>query len=258
MSNTFNMKPQLLLLKLILLFLFVGCSSIREVDPSGPIARPGSTPTIDGVFADGEWDDAEVVQAGEYQQFRLKHDSTHLYFALVGDGGNLWFNKDPGLHILHSSAQLASAEYTKSDSSILLLHRAFQGQLFGLQNEPVTDINQKINAYLALNGWVGSMGGNKAQTEFAVSFNWLGVTIGSKRFVEIPPLYIYSGRNFTPEEIEKSGVFELSLEERQKQYPTLFWPVLPVPNDSLNAGYSPKTISIDPSEWGKIWIDLGI
>ena len=250
------MKMQLLLLSLILIC-FLGCSPVPEGEPSGPISRFGSTPTIDGVFAEGEWDDAVVVQAGEYQQFRLKHDSTNLYFALVGDGGNLWFNKDPGLQVLHSSAQLASAEYTKSDSSTLLLHKAFQGQLFGLQNEPATDINKKITAYLAQNGWVGSMGGNKAQTEFAVSFNCLGVSIGSKRFVEIPPLYIYSGRHFTPEEVEKLGLRKLSLEERKKQYPTLYWPVLPVPNDSLNTGYSPKTISFDPSEWGKIWIDLG-
>ncbi|MHC4362415.1 MAG: hypothetical protein ACYSTZ_06275 [Planctomycetota bacterium] len=225
------------------------------VEPSGPIARSGSTPTIDGVFEDGEWDDAEVVQAGKYQQFRLKHDSTNLYFAVVGDGGNLWFNKDKGLHVLHASAQLCSAEYTKSDTPAQLLDKAFVGQLYGVQNESATDINEKMTGYLAENGWVGSIGGNKAQTEFAVSFNWLGVTIGSERFVEIPVLYLYSGRHFSPEEIEKLRA--LSLEERKEQYPTLYWPVLPVPNDSLNSGYCPETISFDPTDWGRIWIDLG-
>ncbi len=79
-------------------------------ETSRSIARFGTSPTIDGVFEDGEWDDAETVQAGQYQQFRLKHDGTNLYFAVVGDGGNLWFNKDRGLRVLHASAQLGSVE----------------------------------------------------------------------------------------------------------------------------------------------------
>lgn len=247
------MKRKLSILSLALIC-FLECSSVPEVEPSGPIARLGTTPTIDGVFEDGEWDDAEIVQAGEYQQFRLKHDGTNLYFAVVGDGGNLWFNKDKGLQVLHASAQLGSVEYTKSDTSTQLLDKALVGQLFGLQNKSATEINESIAGYLAENGWVGSIGGNKAQTEFAVSFDWLGVTIGSGRFVEIPSIYIYSGRQFSPVEIEE--LMELSLEARKKQYPTLYWPVLPVPNDSLNSGYSPETISFDPTDWGKIWIDL--
>ena len=40
--------------------------TVPEVEPCGPIARFGGTPTIDGVFEAGEWDDAEVVQAGKY------------------------------------------------------------------------------------------------------------------------------------------------------------------------------------------------
>ena len=118
------------------------------------------------------------------------------------------------------------------------------------------NIIKKMNAYLAENGWVGSIGGNKAQSEFAVSFKWLGLSIGSKRYVELPSLYITSGRHFTMEEINEF-LKKLSLEERKKQYPTLYWPVLPVPNDSIASGYSPKRISFDPTEWGKIWVDLG-
>ncbi len=97
---------------------------------SGPIARFGSAPTIDGVFEEGEWDDAEVVRAGEYQRFRIKHDGKNLYFALVGGGGDLWFNKDAGLHILHSSSQLGSAEYIKSDSSVQSLSKPFDYRLW--------------------------------------------------------------------------------------------------------------------------------
>jgi hypothetical protein len=80
------------------------------------------------------------------------------------------------------------------------------------------------------------------------------MTTGARRFVEIPSIYVFSGRHFTPEEIEELSA--LSLEERKEQYPTLYWPVLPVPNDSLNSGYCPETIRFDPRGWGKIWIDL--
>ncbi len=249
------MTTQLSVLTMILVC-FWGCSSVPEVEPSGPVARFGTSPTIDGVFDDGEWDDAEIVQAGKYQQFRIKHDSTNLYYALIGDGGNLYFNKDNGMQVLHASAQLGSAEYTKSDTSTAQsLDKAFVPQLYGLQNESATNVNERMAGYLVENGWVGSIGGNKAQTEFAVSFDWLGVTLGSERFVETPSQYVYSGRHFAPEEIE--DLLALSLEERKEQYPTLYWPEEPAPNDSLNAGYCPETISFDPTNWGKIWIDLG-
>jgi hypothetical protein len=237
-----------------MLFTTMSCFPIRSDGQVSLIARFGTTPTIDGVFEEGEWNDAEIVQAGKYQQFRLKHDNKNLYFALVGDGGNLWFNKDTGLHVLHSSAQLASVEYTKADTSVQSLVKAFAGQLYGLQDKSAIDYKKGIDGYLTENGWVASLGGNKAQTEFAVSFDWLGVTSGSGRFVEMPSIYIHSGRFMSLEEIEE--LKDLSLEERKKQYPTLFWPVLPVPDDSVNSGFSPETISVDPTDWGRIWIDL--
>ena len=252
------MKVKLLGLSLILLW-FLSCSPAPEVEPSGPIARYGSTPTIDGVFEDGEWDDAEVVQAGEFQQFRIKHDGTNLYFALVGGGGDLWFNKDKGLHILHSSGQLGSAEYIKSDSSIQTLDKPFDYQLQDLQNKSATEIREELAAYLAENGWVASIAqlGNKRQTEFAVSFDWLGVTDGSKRFVEIPSIYIYSGMIFSPGDPEIEKLLAMPLEERKKKYATLYWPTENEPNDKVGSGRSPETLSLDSTSWGTIWIDLG-
>jgi hypothetical protein len=248
------MKMQSIILSLILICFF-GCSSNPRDEQSGPIAKFGSTPTIDGVFEEGEWGDAEIVQAGKYQQFRLKHDNTNLYFAFVGDGGDLWFNKDKGLYILHASAQLTSVKYTKSNTSSWSLDSMFAKQLYGLQNKSPIDYKKGIHAFLAENGWVGSIGGNKAQTEFAVSFDWLGVTMGLERFIEIPSIYIYSGRLLSLEEIEELMV--LSENERKEKYPTLYWPVLPVPNDSVSSGYYPEMIRLDPTDWGKIWIDFG-
>ena len=252
------MKIQLLILSLVLVCI-LGCTSNREVEPTGPIAGFGSTPTINGVFEDGEWDDAEVVQAGEYQRFRIKHDGNNLYFAVVGGGGDLWFNKDTGLHILHSSSQLGSAEYIKSDSSIQFLNKPFDYKLWGLQNRSVTEIQEELTGYLAENGWVASIAplGNRRQTEFAVSFDWLRVTDGSKRFVKIPSIYVFSGMLFTRSDPEIEKFMAMSLEERKAQYPTLYWPSENMPNDGVGSRRSLETIRLDSTNWGTIWIDLG-
>ncbi|MBN1274183.1 MAG: hypothetical protein JXB26_18115 [Candidatus Aminicenantes bacterium] len=249
------MKIQLLILSLIL-GCFLGCSPDHEVEPSGPIAGLGSTPTIDGVFEDGEWDDAEVVQVDKNRHFRIKHDGTHLYFAFDQDGGSLYFYKNTGLHVLHASAQLGMAKYIKVDNLMQSLDKAFEWQLWGLQNEPVIDVNEKVADYLAKNGWVASIGhlGNIAQAEWAVSFDWLGVTNTGQRYVEAPKLFMFLARmRLSPE--EKEALSALPPEERKNRYPALIWPVLPVPDDSLNNGKCPETINIDPTGWGKIWID---
>jgi hypothetical protein len=245
------MKRQLSILSPVLVCC-LGCSAVPEDIPPGPIARFGSTPTIDGVFEDREWDDAELVQAGEYQQFRIKHDGTNLYFALVGDGGDLYFNKDTGLQVLHASAQLGSAEYMKSDTPVQSLGKCSDFALWGLQNESATVVREKMAAYLAENGWVGSIGGSQAQTEFAVSFNWLGVPRELERFAETPGIYIYSGRSFPPEQIEELRA--LSLEERKEQFPTLYWPRPWEPIDTMRL--CSETLRFDSSYWGKLWIDL--
>jgi hypothetical protein len=211
------------------------------------------------VFEDGEWDDAEVVQAGEYQRFRIKHDGNNLYFAVFGGGGDLWFNKDTGLHILHSSGRLGSAEYIKSDSSVQSLDKPFDYKLGDLQNKSVTEIQEALAGYLAENGWVASIAqlGNKRQTEFAVSLDWLGVTDGSKRFVKIPSIYVYSGMIFSPGDPEIEKLLSLPLEERKRKYATLYWPSENEPNDKVGSGRSPETIRLDSTSLGNIWIDLG-
>ena len=241
-------------LRVVYLFLvcFSGCSATQEVEPSGPIARLGSTPVIDGVFDSGEWDDAEIVRVGTIEQFRIKHDGVNLYFGVRAGGGDLLFNTDAGVRVLHWSAQLGSAEYVKSDTLTQSLDRPYSYKLWGLQNESPAVIQESLAGYLAENGWVGSIGGNSAQTEFAVSFDWLGVTPESGRFAGTPGTYIYSGRSFPPEQIEK--LMALSLEERKEQYPTLYWPRPWEPIDTMRL--CSETLRFDPSYWGKIWIDL--
>ena len=219
----------------------------------------GSTPIIDGVFEEGEWDDAEVIQAGEYRQFRIKHDRKNLYFALVGGGGDLWFKKDTVLHILHSSAQLGFAEYVRSDSSVHSLARPFSYTLWGLQTRPANEIQEAMTDYLAVNGWTASIApmGEKRQTEFAVSFEWLGVAEGKDRFVRIPDIYVYSGMILGPDDPLIQQLMAMSLEERKTKYPTLYWPTEKLPHEVVGRGKALENLRLDPAEWGTIWIDLG-
>lgn len=251
-----NMRLPSLVTTLVLVCL-LGCSSVSDVEPTGPIAGFGVAPTIDGVFETGEWDDAEIVSVGTNQQFRIKHDSTNLYLALDAGGGNLWFNKSEGLHVLHWSAQLGSAEYVKSDSSMQILDRPFAFELWGLQDESPEVINETLSAYLTENGWTANIApmGQKMQSEFAISFDWLGVTIGSKRFVEIPGLHIGAGLVLSRNDPETEEIMALSMEERKKRYPLLSWPEGPE-DHPLNMGPCPDTIRVDPADFGKIWIDL--
>ena len=254
------MKMQLTVLSLMFVCI-LGCSSVPEVEPTGPIARFGTVPTIDGVFDEGEWDDAEVVQVGENTQFRIKHDSTNLYFGLNAGGGNLWFNKDTVLHVLHWSSQLRSAEFTKLDSLMHILDKRSPKKLWDLQHESPDVINEALMDYLAENGWVSNIApiGHKYQSEFAISFDWLGVTIGSKRYEEIPGIHIGGGLMLSRDDPESEAIIAtlmaMSIEERKKKYPPLHWPESPE-DHPLNGGSIPDTVNADPADFGKIWIDL--
>jgi len=242
----------------LVLFCFLGCSSTPEVEPSGPIARFGTTPTIDGVFDEGEWDDATIVLVDSNQQFRIKYDSINLYFAIDAGGGNLWFNKDEGLHVLHWSSQLGSAKYIKHDSSIQRLDKPFDYELWGLQNESPAVIHETLTGYLAENGWAANIApmGHKMQSEFAISFDWLGFIIGSKRFVEIPSIHICGGLMLTRGDPELEKILAMSIEERKEKYPSLFWPDGSGEDHPLNRGQCPDTVRVDPADFGKLWIDL--
>lgn len=157
----------------MILLILVACSSNNKIDPSCPIAKFGKTPSIDGVFSDGEWDDAIVVQENPKEKFWLKHDNTNLYFAFEHDGGNLYLSKNTSIQILHASAQLGSAEYKKFDHLMYSLEKPFEWKLGGLQNETAKYRTELVADYLSENGWVASTGplGHFSQAEWAVSGN---------------------------------------------------------------------------------------
>ena len=244
------------LITCLFLVCFSACSSPAEVEPSEPIARLGSTPIIDGVFDAGEWDDAAIVLADSVEKFRIKHDGVYLYFAVNAGGGDLVFNTDAGLRVLHWSAQLGSAEYAKSDTSTQSLDEPFAYELWGLQNESPIVIQETLAGYLSEHGWAANTAsmGNLMQSELVVSFDYLGVDTGSGQFVEIPSVRLGGGLMIVRGDPRAEELMALPREELNRLYPTVSWPAESVPNDSIGVA---DTVRIDPADYGKIWIDLG-
>ena len=240
-----------------LLVCLLACSSRQEVEPTGLIARFGSTPIIDGVYDSGEWDDAVIVRADTVELFRVKHDSENLYFAVRAGGGDLVFNMDAGVRILHWSAQLGSAEFVKSGTSAQVLDKPFAYELWGLQDESPAIIRETLAEYLAKNGWTANTAsmGNLMQSELAVSFDWLGLDTELGRFVEIPSFRIGAGLMITRGDPRGKELLSLSREELRKLYPSVRWPSESTPKDSIGGGL-PDTIRVDETDFGRIWIDL--
>ena len=241
-----------------IIFCLLGCSNAPVEQPTGPTARFGAVPVIDGQFQDGEWDDAAAVTLGENQHLRMKHDSSNLYLAFDGGGGNLWFNKDSGLQVLHWSAQLGTAEYRRIDSTTQTLEKPFDFTLWGLQHESPSVIRETLKEYLTENGWVANLApmGPKMQTEFAISFDWFGISLEDQRFVETPGFHIGAGLMLTRDDPEAEAIMAMSLEERKKQYPSFYWPVGSGEGHPMNRGNCPDTIHVDPSDFATIWIDF--
>jgi hypothetical protein len=243
---------------LLILYGVLACSSMREIESTGLIARFGSTPTVDGIFDPGEWNDAEIVRVDTIEQFRIKHNGVNLYFAVKAGGGNLLFNTDAGVRVLHWSAQLGSAEYVKSDSLTQLLDKPFAFELWGLQNESPSVIQEALAGYLVKNGWAANTAsmGNLMQSELVVSLDWLGVHPKSGRFVEIPSVHICGGLMIARGDPRAEELLTLSREEMKELYPSVSWPAQSPASDSLCMGDLPDTLHIDAADYGKIWIDL--
>jgi hypothetical protein len=241
------MKPRLFILGAFLVSILLSPSNPMGAQ-SEPIARFGTAPTIDGVFEDGEWDDAEVFQVDSSWRLRLKHDGANLYAALDGAGGNIWLKEKDAMRVLHASFALNLVEYSKSESSDWVRSHEPVNALFGLQKESAAAIKEGMTKYLAENGWAASLipMGNTTETEFAITFEHLGIAgdPDAARFVEIPFVYIFTATNLPPEKLAgRAGWWH--------------WPGLRETSDEfLRRGHRPDKISADAIEWGKIRIDL--
>lgn len=228
--------------------LFTSCSKINKPEYT---AEFGSTPTVNGIFADGEWDDANIIKIDSMKSIRLKHDNENIYFALDGDGGNIYFLRENKMTVLHASFSLGWTDYIKQESSSWSCVSKYEWELYKLQDSAQNIIDQTILKYGDENGWSGSLipMGNKYQTEFAVSFKWLGIDQNSKSdYTPLPKILICSFMNMPRDECEIKGI---TLEMLKTN-----WPITAAPIDSLNRGYCPESISLDTSHWGEIFIRL--
>ena len=238
------MKNAILALSLLIVTA-LSCKNINDKNISKTIARFGTTPRIDGILGEGEWDDAETIQLDSTKTIYLKHDNVNLYFALNGDGGNLYFLKDERIHVLHASFSLGWAEYVKGENQLWSCEKEYEWALYKLQEKSEEEIDRGVTDYLQENGWVGSIVplGNPIQSEFAVSFEWLDISKEAEpnRLIGIPKLSIFSFQNIPPA-------------ERKGQNLRLRWPSTAAHNDSVNRGYTPETINLDVSNWGDIFI----
>jgi len=235
--------------------LLAGCSPDAQAPP-GPIAGSGTAPLIDGVFDEGEWDDAAVVRDGARELFRVKHDGTNVYFAVRAGGGELAFDMDGGLRVLHWSGQLGSLAYAKTGTATQSLARPFDYELWGLRDEPPAVVRETLAAYLARNGWTANLAsmGNLMESELAVSLDWLGMDAASGRLAELPGLRVEAGLMVARNDPLSEAIRALSREELDRRYPAVYWPTAPA--GAPGRGGWPDTLRVDPARFGRIRIDL--
>lgn len=128
-----------------------------------------------------------------------------------------------------------------------VLSEPFNHRLWKLQDESPEVIRETLIAYLEEEGWTSNIApiGPKMQSEFAISFEWLGIKPGSKQYVRIPDLHICGGLMLTRTDPEYEKIMAMTLDERKAKYPSLFWPESSETHP-LNAGPCPETIAFDP------------
>jgi len=77
-------------------------------------APKGTTPVVDGVRAEGEWDDAVRVEFLGGGEMFLKHDDDYLYILIVSPRpgiASVCVERKSGIAVLHASAALGTADY---------------------------------------------------------------------------------------------------------------------------------------------------
>jgi hypothetical protein len=119
LSETKNPTKAFLIFSLITILIFSACGQTEtesvDADPAVEIAVPegnGLPVLIDGIFQEGEWDDALQVTATDIVTLYFKRFEGHLFVAMeckniVGPVANLFFAPDDStIYQFHVSAQL--------------------------------------------------------------------------------------------------------------------------------------------------------
>jgi len=131
----------------------------------------GEAPTIDGVMEAGEWDGATSTVMTDGSPLRWMHSDEALYVALEGGGlgaVNLAIATGDEIWILHSSAALGSALYTRDESTWRLTHG------FSWCCRSTADDTGR-QALLDEEGWQANIGfaGDIGLVEYAVVLPWV-------------------------------------------------------------------------------------
>jgi len=157
--------------------LLASCTSTDTTTTIAPPGRvlsvpSGGVPTIDGVMEGGEWDGAASTAMTDGSQLHWMYADEALYVALAGgDLGavNLAIESGDEVWILHSSAALGSALYTREQSSWSLTHD------FSWCCRSTTDDTGR-RALLDEEGWQANIGfaGDIGVVEYEVVLPWVG------------------------------------------------------------------------------------
>jgi len=114
----------------VLAVLITSCTSAEPTTTTPPPGRvlsvpSGAAPTIDGIMSAGEWHGAASIIMTNGRPLHWMYSDETLYVALEGGdlgAANLAIATGDETRILHSSAALGSALYTRAESTWLLTH----------------------------------------------------------------------------------------------------------------------------------------
>lgn len=206
--------------------------------PSKVEAPRGSTPRIDGVFARGEWSDATTLELSATKKILLKHDGENLYVALNVPGGDLYVHSEERVYQLHSSFALGSREFAPVDGGSWSFVSKSPIALRGLRQKPADEIDAAIAQHLETDGWAASLMpmGNPYQTEFAISFEWLGI----------------AGREGDPGPLHLPKMATMHTAGPPHMRPT--WPMGLTFDPALGQFQPVESVAFDVAHWGDITV----
>ena len=188
---------QIIILFVILLSLN-NCLFSNPSDERALIIMSGSSPTIDGKLGEKEWADAGRLSMGKNKTIYFKHDGENLYLGFSGDLGNLYFHKDNKVVIIHASFSLGWVEYESVDKTEWKLSKNFEWKLNKIHLKEKSEVVLAIYNYLKEKGWTASTipMGNKQESEFAISFKFLGINLNNiqENAIRVSDVMLSSGK----------------------------------------------------------------
>lgn len=152
---------------LLLVLLFAGCQSdtlqrppTLPADDDPDLTIPATpAPMLDGKIGDGEWEQALKQDLTGGGHLYLQHNGDHLYVAMHGvepGWGHVYLLDGDSLRVLHASAALGMAVYTKGSDLSSNLSRTFVWEM--RDPELTATAMATRTAYLEKHGWVATTG----------------------------------------------------------------------------------------------------